>query len=290
MLPESLPPGKRMAFGWRRANPLGSLRLLSRHRELLGTAGVYFLSNLAHAALPSVFVIVTAYRYGWSAADVGYVLAAVGICSMIVQAGLVQPVVTRLGEARTLLISLSAGIVAFALYGLAPTGLLFLIGIPIMLIWGMTGPASQGLMSRRVGVDEQGQLQGAASSLRSLTDILGPGLFTLAFARLHPPGRAGSPPRRAVLPIGTVAGGSAGDGLAGGIHAKALGRIFRNQRQTRHCDLVRFPADCCPHRYARNVADVPIVLKNSVVAVDLGFSGPWMRWPRKDARGHLACR
>ncbi|HVR68324.1 MAG TPA: TCR/Tet family MFS transporter [Verrucomicrobiae bacterium] len=182
VLPESLPPGKRMAFNWRRANPLGSLKLLGRHRELLGIAGVYFLSNLAHAALPSVFVIATAYRYGWSAADVGYVLAAVGICSMIAQAGLVRPIVARLGEARTLLISLSAGIVAFALYGIAPTGLLFLIGIPIMSIWGMTGPASQGLMSRHVGVDEQGQLQGAAASLRSLTDILGPGLFTLTFA------------------------------------------------------------------------------------------------------------
>ena len=187
VLPESLPSDKRMAFNWRRANPLGSLKLLRRHRELLGIAGVYFLSNLAHAALPSVFVIATAYRYGWSAADVGYVLAAVGICSMIAQAGLVRPIVARLGEARTLLISLSAGIVAFALYGIAPTGLLFLIGIPIMSIWGMTGPASQGLMSRHVGVDEQGQLQGAAASLRSLTDILGPGLFTLAFAHFIRP-------------------------------------------------------------------------------------------------------
>jgi len=182
VLPESLPPDKRMAFAWRRANPLGSLKLLRRHRELLGIAGVYLLSNLAHASLPSVFVIATAYRYGWSATTVGYVLAAVGVCSMIVQAGLVQPIVARLGEARTLLISLSAGIVAFAVYGLAPTDLLFLVGVPIMSIWGMTGPASQGMMSRRVGVHEQGQLQGAAASLRSMTDIIGPSLFAFTFA------------------------------------------------------------------------------------------------------------
>jgi MFS transporter, DHA1 family, tetracycline resistance protein len=182
VLPESLPPGKRMRFAWRRANPVGSLKLLRRHRELLGIAGVYFLSNLAHVSLPSVFVIATAYRYGWSATTVGYVLAVVGICSMIVQAGLVQPVVARLGEARTLLLSLSAGAVAFAIYGLAPTDILFFVGIPIMSIWGMTGPASQGLMSRHAGVDEQGQLQGAAASLRSITDIVGPSLFSLTFA------------------------------------------------------------------------------------------------------------
>jgi MFS transporter, DHA1 family, tetracycline resistance protein len=195
VLPESLSPDKRMAFAWRRANPIGSLKLLRRHRELLGIAGVYLLSNLAHAALPSVFVIATAYRYGWSATYVGYVLAVVGVCSMIVQGGLVQPIVGRLGEARTLLVSLSAGAVAFAVYGLASTDLLFLAGIPIMSIWGMTGPASQGLMSRLVGVDEQGQLQGASASLRSITDIIGPTLFSLTFASfirpdtpLHLPG------------------------------------------------------------------------------------------------------
>ena len=187
VLPESLPVEKRMAFAWRRANPLGSLKLLRRHRELLAIAGVYFLSNLAHASLPSVFVISTGYCFDWSPSYVGLVLAFVGVCSMIVQGGLVHPVVNRLGEARTLLISLAAGVVAFSIYGLAAAPLLFLIGVPITSIWGMTGPASQGLMSRRVGADEQGQLQGAAASLRSLTDILGPGLFTLTFAHFIRP-------------------------------------------------------------------------------------------------------
>ena len=86
------------------------------------------------------------------------------------------------------MLSLSAGAVAFAVYGLAPTGLLFFVGIPIMSIWGMTGPASQGLMSRLVGVDEQGQLQGASASLRSITDITGPTIFSLTFASFIRPG------------------------------------------------------------------------------------------------------
>lgn len=182
VLPESLPPDRRMAFAWCRANPLGSLKLLRRHRELLGIAVVYFISNLAHAALPSVFVISTGYRYGWSEGEVGLVLALVGISSIVVQGGVVKLLVARLGEARVLLIALAAGVIAFSIYGAAAWPLLFLIGVPITAIWGMAGPASQGLMSRRVGADEQGQLQGAAASLRSLTDILGPGLFTLTFA------------------------------------------------------------------------------------------------------------
>jgi DHA1 family tetracycline resistance protein-like MFS transporter len=37
-------------------------------------------------------------------------------------------------------------------------------------------------MSRRVGADEQGQLQGANQSLQGIANMLGPGLFAYAFA------------------------------------------------------------------------------------------------------------
>jgi DHA1 family tetracycline resistance protein-like MFS transporter len=37
-------------------------------------------------------------------------------------------------------------------------------------------------MSRRVGASEQGQLQGANSSLMGIANLFGPGLFTQAFA------------------------------------------------------------------------------------------------------------
>src|SRR5262245_39924272 len=43
VLPESLPADRRMAFVWRRANPLGALTLLRSHRELTGLATVGFL-------------------------------------------------------------------------------------------------------------------------------------------------------------------------------------------------------------------------------------------------------
>jgi DHA1 family tetracycline resistance protein-like MFS transporter len=73
VLPESLPPEKRMAFAWKRANPVGSFRLLATHRELLGLAAVNFLGQLAHQVLPAVFVLYAAYRYGWGEANVGLI-------------------------------------------------------------------------------------------------------------------------------------------------------------------------------------------------------------------------
>jgi DHA1 family tetracycline resistance protein-like MFS transporter len=197
ILPESLPPEKRRPFEWRRANPLGSLKLLRSHPELSGMAVVMFLSNLAHAALPATFVLYAGYRYGWDARDVGLVLASVGICSAIVQGAVVGPAVRRLGERRVLLAGLTCGAVGFFAYGLAPTGMLFLAAVPVVALWGLASPAAQGLMTRHIGPTEQGALQGAAGSVMGIATMIGPWLFAATFAyfigegtRWHLPGAA----------------------------------------------------------------------------------------------------
>lgn len=141
-----------------------------------------FLSSLAHYVLPSTFVLYTHYRYGWSETMVGLTLAGVGLCAAIVQGGLVRPIVARIGERRALMLGLLFGAAGFAIYGIAPTGALFWIGVPVMSLWGIAGPATQGLMTRRVSGSEQGQLQGAQSSIVGIAGLIGPLLFTLTFA------------------------------------------------------------------------------------------------------------
>jgi len=182
VLPESLPPEKRMAFSWARANPLGSLRLLTRHRELLGIAGVAFLYQLAHAVLPAVAVLYAGYRYGWDDMTMGLTLAAVGVASGLVQGFLIRPAVARVGERAALIAGLGFGALGFAIYGLATTSIGFWSGIPVMALWGIASAAYMGIMSGLVGPSEQGQLQGANSSIMALAGLLGPGLFTQVFA------------------------------------------------------------------------------------------------------------
>jgi MFS transporter, DHA1 family, tetracycline resistance protein len=182
VLPESLPPERRMAFDWKRANPIGAFRLLAAHRELLGLALSNFFGQVAHQVLPAVFVLYAGYRYGWSETDVGLTLAFVGVCSAVVQGVLVGPVVARLGERRTLLVGLFFAAAGMAAYGLAPTGLLFLIGVPVMSLWGLAGPSTLGLMSRLVSPSEQGQLQGANSAIASVAALIGPAVFTTTFS------------------------------------------------------------------------------------------------------------
>jgi MFS transporter, DHA1 family, tetracycline resistance protein len=188
ILPESLPVQSRMAFAWKRANPLGSLKLLRSHRELFGLATVNFLDAVAHAVLPSMGVLYMLYRYGWDERAVGFVLAGVGVCSMIVQGGLIGPTVKRFGERNTLLAGLVFGVAGFFLYGVAQSGIVFLLGIPLTALWGFANSASLGLMSRHVGADEQGQLQGANQSLQGIANMIGPGLFAFSFALAIKPG------------------------------------------------------------------------------------------------------
>jgi len=190
VIPESLAPEKRMPFAWRRANPLGALTLLRTHQELFGLAAVTFLAQVAHVALPAVFVLYAGYRYGWDERAVGFTLALVGVCAVVVQAGLVGRAVKALGERRTLVIGLVCGAVGFAVYGVAPTGALFCLGIPVMALWGLASPAAGGLMSTRVSPSEQGQLQGANASIQSIANLVAPGIFALLFSYAIGGGRA----------------------------------------------------------------------------------------------------
>ena len=182
VLPESLPPALRRAFAWSRANPIGSLKMLRSHHELFGLASVSFLSVLAGAALPSIFVLYVVGRYAWDERAIGLSLALVGVFSVLVQAVLVKPAVDRLGERIALYGGLLFGALGMTIYGLAPSGLILNLGTPILMLWGISASAAQAMMSRRVDATEQGELQGALGSLRGIASLAGPGLFTFVYA------------------------------------------------------------------------------------------------------------
>jgi DHA1 family tetracycline resistance protein-like MFS transporter len=182
VLPESLPVARRAGLAWRRANPFGALVLLRSRPQLSALATVGFLSNLAHASLPSISVLYMQYRYGWDERTVGFTMAGVGLCAMIVQGGLIGRTVQRFGERTTLIMGLGFGVAGFTVFGLAPSGVIFWSGIPLLSLWGFASPSALGLMSRQVSGSEQGRLQGANASLMGVANMLGPGLFTQVFA------------------------------------------------------------------------------------------------------------
>ena len=183
VLPESLPPERRTpTMDWSHVKPFGGLQRLRRYPQVFGLAVVVFLSSLAHYVLNTTFVLYADYRYDWGPRAVGYTLGLVGVCNGIVQALLVGKFVRRFGERRMLYAGLAFGAIGFAWQGLAPTGWLSLIAIPMLALWGVANPAVQALMTRQVDPHEQGRLQGAVAGLASLAGIFGPGLYTQTFA------------------------------------------------------------------------------------------------------------
>src|SRR5882762_5322987 len=195
VLPESLPPERRSKSAWHMANPLGSLTLLRSHPQLFGLATVMTLFYLAQQSLPAVFVLYTQYRYAWTERDVGLALAVVGISTSIVSGILVGPFVRRFGERRSVISGLAFGSIGFLSLAFAPHGWIFLCAIPFLGLWDIAGPSVQSLMSRRVVPTSRGKLQGAINSIRSISGMIGPLLFTQVLAiaisprtRIHFPG------------------------------------------------------------------------------------------------------
>jgi DHA1 family tetracycline resistance protein-like MFS transporter len=180
-VPESLRPEHRKTYSWRRANPVGSLVLLRSHPELWKLATLQFLAYVSH----EVFVIWTLYaiyRYAWNQSTVGITLAIVGICTAAISGGLTGRIVAWLGERRTLYIGQFFGAVGMVMAGIARTGVLYIASIPVISLWNISFPAAQGLMTHRVSEREQGELQGAIQSLRSIAFIIGPFLFSRTFS------------------------------------------------------------------------------------------------------------
>ncbi len=180
-VPESLPRERRKEFTLRRANPVGSLVLLRSHHELWRLATIQFLAYVAHNVF-SIWALYAIYRYAWSQSMIGLSLAVVGVCTAVISAGLTPRMVARFGERRTLYIGQFFGATGMLIAGLARNGAALLASIPIISMWNISMPAAQGMMTHRVSEREQGELQGAIGSLRSLSFLIGPGLFSWTYA------------------------------------------------------------------------------------------------------------
>ena len=197
VLPESHALENRRAFSWARANPVGALLALRSHPMVMGLVSTYFVFYLAHQVLPATWVLYTSYRYHWSVGATGASLAVVGLMAAVVQGGLTRIVVSRMGEQKSALAGLLVGALSYAGYGLASEGWMIYVILVLGSLAGITTPSLQGLISRNVGADEQGSVQGALASLASVAGIVGPpiatGLFSYfisARAAVHLPGAA----------------------------------------------------------------------------------------------------
>ncbi len=181
VLPESLAPAQRRAFEWRRANPVASLLRLGNYPTVLGLVAALVLLYLAGSATQSVWTFYTMLKFSWTERMVGISLGVVGLFSALVQGGLVRVAIPKLGAARAIIIGLLCYTVGFVLFAFASRGWLMLAFLAPYCLGGIAGPAIQGTISGQVPANEQGELQGALTSLVSATGVVGPLLMTYLF-------------------------------------------------------------------------------------------------------------
>lgn len=182
VLPESLPMHNRRPFQWRRANPLGSLKQLTRYKGLGGLLISFLLIYTAAHAVQSNWSFFTIEQFNWSEKMIGISLGVVGLLVGAVQGGLIRFINPRLGNEKSVytgLLLYSVGLFCFAFA--TQSWMMFVFLLPYCL-GGIAGPALQSIISGSVAPDQQGELQGALTSLISISSIVGPPMMTGLFS------------------------------------------------------------------------------------------------------------
>ncbi len=182
VLPESLSKDNRRAFEWKRANPISSLKNLRKYPVVSGLVISLVLTFIASHAVQSNWSFYTMYKFNWTAEIVGYSLAVVGVLVAFVQGFLIRKIIPRLGQVKSIYLGMSFSALGLLLFGLASESwMMFAFLIPYCL-GGIAGPSIQGVISSQVPANEQGELQGALTSLMSLCGVFGPLVMTNLFA------------------------------------------------------------------------------------------------------------
>lgn len=181
VLPESLHQKNRRAFSLQRSNPIGAFSQFSKFPDIKWLFVVCLILFFAHVVYPSTWQFHGAARYGWGSREIGLSLMAFGICSAIVQGGLIGKILKRFGERNTAFFGLSCSIVAYAGYAFAREPWMLYCWIPLSALGAMATPAIKSIMSSHVPSDSQGELQGTLSSLQGIANMISPILMTQVF-------------------------------------------------------------------------------------------------------------
>lgn len=189
VLPETVTDRIRRPFDWRRANPFGAFRAMGRLPGVRRLLLIFFVYEFAFIVYPATWAYFGPAAFGWSPGIVGLSLAAFGIAMAAVQGGLIRVFLRALGERGTITFGILFNVTAFVTLGLLTNGWVALGLTPVTALGAVVTPTLQGLMSRRAGDDQQGELQGAVASVRAVALIFAPLAMTGVFhAFTTPPG------------------------------------------------------------------------------------------------------
>ena len=182
VLPETVTATIRRPFKWQRANPFGTFRQMQKLPGLLPLLSVFLLLSIAFYVYPAIWAYFGRAQFSWDAGMVGVTLACYGLGVIIIQGGLIRPILRKLGERTTAITGMCIHLLSFLAYPFMTETWQVFAFLPISVFSALAMPALQGIMSNSVPRDAQGELQGAMGALTALATIISPLVMTQAFS------------------------------------------------------------------------------------------------------------
>jgi DHA1 family tetracycline resistance protein-like MFS transporter len=181
VLPESRrgQPGAR--FTWDTLNPFRPLKWALTFRALIPMMAIFVIMNFVGTMYGTVWALFSEHSFQWKGLMIGLSLGAFGVFHAGAQAFLTGPTVARLGERWALIFGMACELTSLVILGFATQGWILFALAPLFALGGVGMPALQSLVTRQVGADKQGQLQGVLASLVSLAAVFGPVFFSFAY-------------------------------------------------------------------------------------------------------------
>ena len=187
VLPETLSPDHRRPFDWKRANAFGNFKQFTHYPVILPIASVMFISQVAHWTYASVWAYYAEEKFHWTPALIGMSLMFVGFMAALVQGGLTRVVIPKIGERASAIIGMTITMTAYLGFAFASRGWMVYAIIAISALGGLAQPSLQGIMSRTIPANAQGELQGAIAAVMSISMVIGPMLMTQIFSAFSAP-------------------------------------------------------------------------------------------------------
>ncbi|WP_375619667.1 MULTISPECIES: MFS transporter [unclassified Bartonella] len=181
MLPETLSLWNRRFFDIKRANPLGAFWHLKQYPMVLWVLLVFFLYWLAESVWLSIWAFIAKERYDWSSFSIGLSYSVFGVGQFIVVALILPYFSKRWSDWHIVIVGLLFASVAMLGYTFATQGwMVYMVCACTMLEYLVHAPI-RAIASARVPTNVQGELQGAMTSVISLSLIFGSVFYVFLF-------------------------------------------------------------------------------------------------------------
>jgi DHA1 family tetracycline resistance protein-like MFS transporter len=187
-LPESLTDEIKAQLAKQPARAIFSVRelVLALRRPRFGPLlNIRFFYGLAFATFTGVFALYAQYHLGLDSTGTGYILAYVGLLSVLVQGVAIGRLAKRYPESRLIFGSVIALTLSLLAWAFVPNILWLLVVLtPLSFASGVLNTVINSSITKSVYPEEVGGALGVASSIESLTRVIGPAAGGLVLGAL----------------------------------------------------------------------------------------------------------